>query len=152
MGKKNKRSDKRPPRPETTILTIVLTLLPAVFLLGIRTFAGPCVHEDGSASACTTTGHVLLGVGAVALILGMLRLFGADKRTRRCFDLLLVVAGLALAILPGTALPLCMMATMRCRSLMLPFARVMGAAVAIGAFACELTEDHEEPTGRRRRR
>lgn len=151
MGKNSKRA-ARQSRPETTIPTIVLSLLPAVLLLGIRTFAGPCVHEDGSAAACTNTGYVLLALGAVALVLCFMRLFAADKRTRRSFDLLLVIAGILLAVLPGTALPLCMMATMRCRSLMLPFARIMGAVIALGALACELTEDHEEPTGRRRRR
>lgn len=150
---KNKKKGKaaQPPRPATTVTDGIFTLLPAALVLGLRTVAAPCVHADGSVAACTTAGHVLFGLAVAALALALMRLLGADLRTRRSFDLLLVLAGIAIALLPGTTLSLCADAAMPCRAIMRPFARVMGVALVVGALACELTVDHEVPTGRKRR-
>lgn len=150
---KNKKKGKaaQPTRPATTVTDGIITALPAVLVLGLRTVAAPCVHTDGSAAACTTAGHVLFGLAIASLALALMRLLGADLRTRRSFDLLLVLVGIAIALVPGTTLSLCADATMPCQAIMRPFARVMGAALVIGAMACELTVDHEVPTGRKRR-
>lgn len=150
MSKKNNRAN--PPKPPVTPIDGVLLALPVVFVLGVRTVAGPCIHEDGTVGACAMAGTVLTGLGVVAAVLAALRLYGADKRTRRSFDLFLVIAGLAMAILPGNVLQLCMMATMHCRAVMLPFARIMGVALVLLAVACEFTVDRDIPTGRKRRR
>ena len=155
MGQKEKNRQKRreqEQRPKPGIMDVIVTLLPAVLVAGLRTFAAPCMHEDGSAAACTTAGTVLLVLGVVTLVLAVMRLLGVDRRTRRSLDLFLVIAGIALAVLPGTILPLCMMETMRCRAVMMPFARIIGAATAIVALACELTVDREVPAGRKSRR
>ena len=151
MSKKRKQQ-KQPPRPPVGVPDIVLSLIPALFLAGLRTIAGPCVHEDGTAAACTSTGTVLTALAVGSLVLVLMRLLAADLRTKRSFDLLLTIAGVAIAVLPGTVLTLCMMATMRCHTIMLPFARVVGVALVLCALACEFTVDHEVPTGRKRRR
>jgi hypothetical protein len=148
MSKKN----KQPERPAIGMSDAVMAVIPAVFVLGVRTVAGPCVHADGTAAACTMAGRVLLGLGAAATLLACMRLFSADLKTRRSFDLLLVVAGALIAVLPGTALSLCMMETMHCRAVMLPFARLLGAATIVCALVCEFTVDQEVPTSRKKRR
>lgn len=151
MGK-NKKGQRAPQRPATGVMDAVIAVVSAVLLVGLRTFAGPCVHEDGSAAGCTMTGHVLVGLAVLALVLCVMRLLAADLRTRRSFDLLVFVCGLLVALLPGNALSLCMMATMRCHTVMLPFARVMGVALMLISLACELTVDRDAPTGRKKRR
>ena len=151
-NRKLKRQEQERAKMAPKPLDVVLTLLPAIFLFGIRTFAGPCVHEDGSEAACVMTSYVMTGLGVVALLLVFMRILGADLRTRRCFDLFLVVAGVLIAVLPSTALPLCAMDSMRCQAVMVPFARIMGLAIVVGALACEFTVDRDVPTGRKNRR
>ena len=149
MSKNKKKAPAPPPRPQIQPIDVVVSLVPAAFLAGIRTFAAPC----GVGHVCAMTGHVLLGFGVAALALVFMRLFGADKATKRSFDLILVIVGLLLAFLPGGPLALCAEATMSCRAITLPFARVCGVALALCALGCELTTDHEEHgRGRRRRR
>lgn len=150
MGKKSKQ--KVQARPKPTAYDVVLTIVPAVYLAGIRSFAGPCTHADGPVAACVFSGHILLGLGAVALVLAIMRLMGANKSTKRSFDLFLAIVGILIAFLPGNTLALCESASMTCRTIMLPFSRVLGIALALCAFVCELGVDHEESTGRKRRR
>ncbi len=150
MGKKSKQ--KVQARPAATAYDVAVSVVPAAYLCGIRLFARPCVHADGSAAACAFTGRVLLGLGIAALLLAFMRLTGADKATKRSFDLFLVIVGVLMAALPGTALSLCDDPAMACRAIMLPFSRVMGVVLCLCAIACELVADHEEPTGRKRRR
>ena len=152
MGKREKSKKKVPPRPKTGPLDVVLSVVAALVMVGLRTVAAPCVHADGSAADCATAGHVLLGLGFVALALAVLRLLSADLATKRSFDLLLLIVGVLVAVLPGNTLALCADAGMSCRTVMLPFARIVGVVLSVAAVACEATVDHEVPTGRRRRR
>jgi len=152
MGKREKSKKKVPSRPQTGPMDVVLSVVAALVPVGLRTVATPCAHADGSAAACAMAGHVLLGLGFVALALAVLRLWSADLATKRSFDLLLLIVGVIVAVLPGTTLALCTDAGMSCRAIMLPFARIVGVALGLSAVACEATVDHEVPTGRRRRR
>ena len=152
MGKREKSRKKTPPRPQTGPLDIVLTVVAALVIVGLRTVAAPCAHTDGSVAGCTTAGHVLFGLGFAAVALAAMRLMAADLATKRSFDLLLLIVGVLVVFLPGNTLALCADASMRCRVVMLPFARIVGVALAVAAVACEATVDHEIPTGRRRRR
>ena len=150
VGKKSKQKVQE--RPKTTAYDVVVSIVPAFYLAGIRSFAGPCMHTEGVVAPCIFTSRVLLGLGIAALLLALMRLMGADKATKRSFDLLLVIVGILIAFLPGNSLALCDAASMTCRAVMLPFSRVVGIALSVCAFVCELVADHEEPTGRKRRR
>ena len=152
MGKRERRNKQQPDRPPVGPLDAVLSFAAVISVFGVRTIAAPCVHEDGSAAACLLTGRVLLAIGAVALALSLARLLAADRHTKRSFDFLVAVAGLLVAVLPGTTLALCADTTMRCHTAMLPFARVVGVALIALSIVCELTVDREVPTGRKRRR
>jgi hypothetical protein len=88
----------------------------------------------------------------VAVGLVVLRQLGADTRTKRSFDFLLLIVGVLYAVLPGNVLGLCSGASMVCHVVMLPFARVMGVALGLAAVACEAAVDQEVVTGRKRRR
>ena len=150
MGKKNKQ--KQTERLATGPLDIALSVIPPAYLVGLKTFAGACEHDDGTVAACALTGNILFGAGLVALVLAAMRLLAVDHRTRRSFDLFLLIAGVFIAVSPNTVFSLCMMETMRCRAVMLPFSRIMGVVLGLLAIACEATVDHEVPTGRKRRR
>jgi len=150
MGKGKKK--KQPPRPQTGAADVLITLVPTALLLSLRTFAGACVHEDGSPIVCATASHVLTGLAIAGILLCCTRILSADKATKRSFDLMLAILGAATAAMPGYMLQLCADTTMRCHTIMLPVARVCGVLLIVGAIICELGVDHEEPTGRKRRR
>lgn len=141
MGKKSKKNQVA--KPKAGAPDVVVAAVAILFTFGIRTFAGPCVHDDGSASACTLAGNVLFGLGVIAIVLSVLRIQSVNYQTKRSFDLFLVIAGLVIASTPGTMLPLCMMETMRCQAVMLPFARIMGGLLAALALGCEFLFDRE---------
>ena len=64
MGKREREKQQRrkqPPRSPVAAMDVALTLVPVVFLAGIRTFAAPCVHDDGLPATCAMAGHVCWG-------------------------------------------------------------------------------------------
>ena len=150
MGKKKKQ--KVAPRPQTGAMDVVLAAVSIINLAGLRMFVQPCTHADGSEPACRLTATVLLVLAVVAVGLVVLRQLGADTRTKRSFDFLLLIVGVLYAVLPGNVLGLCSDASMVCHVVMLPFARVVGVALGLAAVACEATVDQEVVTGRKRRR
>lgn len=143
MAKTSKKGKKQVARPTAGVPDALVAAIAILFTFGLRSFAGPCVHDDGSAAACTMTGHVLFGLGIASIALSVLRILSADYHTKRSFDLFLVIAGILIALSPGTVLPLCMMETMHCQAIMLPFARIMGGLMAVAALACEFLFDHQ---------
>lgn len=150
MSSKKKR--KQPSRPAVGAPDVILSMAPVLVVFCLRTFVHACVHEDGSTAPCVVTHHVLMGLGVGLLALALMRLMSADKRTKRSFDFILALGGVLFALLPGTVLPFCDDVTMVCHTIMLPFARIAGALMVVLALVCEFTVDHEEPTGRKRRR
>ena len=72
---------------------IVATTLSAVLILGMLTFAGPCAHEDGSAGTCLRAQRAVLGVGAVLLVLSLVRIFERDEGERRGLSLSIGLLG-----------------------------------------------------------
>lgn len=145
------KGEQLPQRPRIRPVDVMLALVPVAFVIGLRTFAGPCVHEDGSIGGCAMASHELLAVGVLGIALALVRLLVTNQRARRVLDLLLAASGVALVLIPGVIAPLCMMTTMRCHTIMAPFARIMGGLLAVGAVACGLTVDRAAPTGGRRR-
>ena len=123
----NRKSSAAP-----AIIVLILALFTAV---GVRTFLGPCVHDDGTFGACHWAGQALFGLSlvvaaeaAAAAVLG-----GAGVR-RGLYIAVLLSAVLGLLI-PGTLISLCGMATMRCRALMRPAMMILCALMGVSAAA-----------------
>ena len=77
------------------VCDILLPLAALLFLLGLLFVFSPCgAKEDGGWMSCHWAAQALKGVAALALVLALL--------------------------IPGRLIGLCMMASMRCRSLMAP--------------------------------
>ena len=119
--------EKRKP----TVLCIIVLILAVLLAVGAATFAGPCVHDDGTVAACHNAGMALIGLGIAAMVVSILRLFLPRNTANGILAGIAGVLGLLAAILPGTALPLCMMETMRCQSIMHPYALVLGILIFI---------------------
>ncbi len=114
------------------LVGIVLTVLSSILLVGILTFAGPCgVHDDGTVSSCYWASRAVLGVGVVLVVISLVRIFERDEGERRGLSFSAALLGVLVAVLPGVLIDLCMMQTMRCHTVMRPFALVMGVLIAV---------------------
>ena len=117
------------------VLDIVAAVVSVLVILGVLTFAGPCVHDDGSAAMCSGAGQGILWVGIIALIASLARMLMPGKALKVVFGAVVAVLGIVVALMPGVIMPLCMMQTMHCQTVMRPVAMVLGIVLAIVAVA-----------------
>lgn len=121
--------DKNRPKP---IAGIVLSLLSALLVAGILTFAAPCGPQDHAAvSSCHWAARAVLGCGAAALVLSLVRIFELDEGERRGLDLGIAVCGQLVALMPGGLVALCAAESMRCNTITWPFCMAVGGAIAL---------------------
>ena len=113
---------------------VALTALSGLLIAGILTFAASCgIHDDGAASGCFWAARAVLGVGIVAAILSIVRIFELDEGERRGLDLGVALLGILVACLPGILIDLCVSPAMRCHAVMRPFCLVVGTAITLTA-------------------
>ena len=115
------------------IVGIVCCALSALLIAGLMTFAGPCVHEDGTVGTCGWAARATLAVAVVSLILSLVRIFELDEGERRGLDVGILSTSILSAVMPGPIIDLCMVTTMRCHTLMGPFVRVVAGVSAVVA-------------------
>ncbi|HAM14725.1 MAG TPA: hypothetical protein DCP91_02445 [Eggerthellaceae bacterium] len=114
------------------VVGVVLLLLSLLLVVGLLSFAGPCgVHDDGSVSSCFWASRAMLGMGVVLAIISVVRIFETDEGERRGLSLCAALVGALVAAVPGGLIDLCMMTTMRCHTIMRPFALCVGIAIAV---------------------
>ena len=116
-----------------TIPVVILAVLPAALLASLLSWAAPCgIHDDGTMSPCFMTSRFLLVLAAALFLLGLVRATRLPlSRRALAADTMFMAGGAAIALLPGNFLPLCMMETMRCHTLMRPAALIFGIAIAV---------------------
>ena len=105
-------------------------IIACIGAVGVKTFLGPCVHEDGSFGPCHWAGQAVFGIWllllaeSLLLTAGSLLSAGASPQGNSGFGTGLFSAMLCTAVLgicmPGGLIRLCSMATMRCLALMRP--------------------------------
>lgn len=110
------------------VAAFVFTVL---LIVGIVTFAGPCVHEDGSATVCQGAAHAVVVAGVVACISTLVSLIVRSLKVSGVCVLVAACCGAFAVIAPGVLFGMCMMQTMRCWAVMRPFALACGALVCI---------------------
>ena len=102
------------------------------FLLGIGTyfiFHACEIKEDGTWMPCHDVQNAVVLGGGLLTVLFIVSAVVKNKKIR------IVGAGLigaaVIFLLPGTLMPMCMMHTMRCYTVMQPFVRIMCALIVI---------------------
>ena len=101
------------------ITDIILIIISAVFLIGIRTFFSPCgPKDDGSWMTCHWAGQAISGIAAVILVIAVCHAIFKDPGTKTGLSIAIVPLSLFAAVLPGNLIGLCMMNDMRCHSMM----------------------------------
>ncbi len=107
----------------------VAAIAGVVLAVGVATFAGPCIHEDGSTSVCSSASHALMVCGVVTFVAGIAGSVAKGGMPAKICSIIAVVAGMVSIIAPGSLFPLCMMQTMRCWTVMRPYSLLCGIAV-----------------------
>ena len=93
-------------------LAIVLCVLAAFCAVGILTFAGPCMHDDGTLATCYTASRVDIVLAVIVVVLALGMAFVQSPGIQRICAALAAIAGIVIAFAPGNILPLCKMQTM----------------------------------------
>ncbi|MBR1691740.1 MAG: DUF4418 family protein [Lachnospiraceae bacterium] len=131
MEKKNK----------VTVMDIVLLVLSAVLCLGTKFLFHACeVMEGESIMACHWAEQAVTGVAAVLVIQAVLLAVTAGKDTRKGLSLAMIPTAALTACIPGGLIRLCMMADMRCRSVMRPAVMILGIIIAVCALVNAVLE------------
>ena len=112
------------------LATVILAMIAAA---GVKSFAGPCVHEDGSFGACHWAGQALFGLSIVIAAESVIVLWRKDAGLRRGLYLAMMLTAVLGILMPGTLISLCAMDSMRCRLIMRPAMLVLYALMLVSA-------------------
>lgn len=112
-------------------LLAVTAVLAALLAVGVLTFAGPCMHEDGSQAACFAASQAILAAAIASFFAVVAALLLRNQRAQGVLALVAALAGAFAAASPGGLFGLCMVQTMRCWTTMRPFAMVVGVLICL---------------------
>ena len=104
------------------ILDMAVMLCSTVLCFGTKLLFHACPQkEDGSWMSCHWAEQAVFGIGIVMLLLSILMTFCfKDERTKSGIAVSIAVISAFSAMLPNHLIKLCMMANMRCHSVMKP--------------------------------
>ena len=112
-------------------LSVVILCLSLLMCVGSLTFLGACVHEDGSVGTCHWAAVACSALGGLCALYSLLALLITNKDLSAGLNLAVISTSILSALLPGHLMPLCLMSSMRCQSLMKPSMVLLGLAIAI---------------------
>ena len=115
------------------ILAAVAAILAVAAAVGVRTFIGPCVHEDGAFGPCHFAGQAVLGISVLIAAEGAAAALIRSGGTRRGLMMAMSASSVLAMLTPGILIGLCKMDTMRCRAVMRP------SVMAIFALTCVIS-------------
>ena len=120
------------------ILDAAVLLLSAALCIGTKLLFHACgAKEDGGWMNCHWAECAVFAAGIALTVSGLLLCTVKGRRQRAGIALGIVPAALTAAFLPQNVIPLCMMNTMRCHSVMRPAVMVLGCLIAV----CALTDN-----------
>lgn len=125
------------PSKETPFLPLLQLALALLLSVGVATFLGPCTHADGRIGPCKAVSQQLVTLGALMAAGAAVMLVARSAGVRTAIATLTLLEAVLVFLLPGTLKPLCMMATMRCHTVMKPAAHILSCTLALIA-ACEV--------------
>jgi len=120
---------------KNNIPELIEVLLALLFAVGIMTvFAGCGPKEDGSWMKCHDV-QIYLGIcGAVITVLAAAAFAVRVKAVRIILYVLIAGASVVAFLLPEIIMPMCMIHTMRCYTVMEPFDRIITVLLAVIAI------------------
>ena len=124
-----------------SFLNILPVALGLILSAGTATLFRACgMKEDGTWMKCHTVQEAVIIAGLSAALWFLIAALIRHHVVRVLFYILGIVGCIAIFLLPGTAMPMCMLQTMRCYTIMQPFVRIMAAAAAIASAVIAMNE------------
>lgn len=118
--------------PAYSVGDFLLPALTLAFFLGLLFVFGPCgAKEDGGWMTCHWAGQALKGLAGAMLVIALGHLLPGRTELKRGLDLAMLPLSVLAFLLPGRLIGLCMMAQMRCRSVMTPAVTVFSVLLAV---------------------
>ncbi len=114
--------------------SIAFTAAVLSFLLGIGTyfiFHACEIKEDGTWMHCHDVQNAVVLGGGLLTVLLIVSAVVRNKKIRIVLNGACLIGAAVIFLLPGTLMPMCMMHTMRCYTVMQPFVRIMCALIMI---------------------
>ncbi len=112
-----------------SIVSIVLSLL---LTFGSATLFKACaLKDDGTWMRCHSAQTTITTLSAALTAALLLQALFPQKGLRVVLNLASVIGCTVIFLIPGTLMPMCMMHTMRCYTVMQPFVRIMAVLIAV---------------------
>ena len=107
-------------------------LLSALLVLGVLTVFSACgMKDDGTWMKCHGAHTTVAKLGGAMIALFLLAAVLRDRALKICLYVLGIVGSVVVFLIPETIMPMCMMRTMRCYTVMQPFVRIMAVMIAV---------------------
>ncbi len=122
-------------KDKNVLLSLVPALAGLLLTIGVMTVFSACgIKDDGTFMHCHDVQiSVALSGGCIALF-SALAAFLQNRTARTIFNAAALTASVRAFLLPGILMPMCMMRTMRCYTVMQPFVRIMAVICALFAL------------------
>ena len=106
--------------------------LSVLMAAGVQTVFRACAQkEDGTWMHCHEVQKYLFIIGIILALLSVLGLAVKKRTAAILLDFASIIFAAVAVLLPGTVMQMCMMDTMRCYTMMQPFARVTGGVLIL---------------------
>lgn len=114
------------------VVNIILLFLGIFLTVGVKLFFAPCGQkEDGSYMTCHWAGEMVFAIGIVLSILAALSIVVKNAAAKSAFSIAILCTAVLTAFVPKHIISLCMMADMKCRSVMQPAVMVTSIIIAV---------------------
>ena len=114
----------------------MIGFLPALFSLflsiGTKTFFHACeIRDDGTWMHCHTAENAVIIGGVLLMLLSITAACIQNKRISIILNILCAAGAVAVFLIPGVLVSMCMIQTMRCYAVMQPFVRILSALIIV---------------------
>ena len=114
-----------------TLLKLIPSGLSLLLALGACTVFAACgVKKDGSWMRCHSAQTTVMICAAVLSAFLLLPAFIRERALRIVLNGIGIAGSIAVFLIPGKLMPMCVMRTMRCYTLFQPFVRIMTVLIA----------------------
>ncbi len=110
-------------------VSFALSLLLTIGVLTV--FHGCEMKDDGTWMRCHAAQTDVAICGAVLCALFLVSVFVKSRWLQTLIGVIGITGGILMMFIPGGFVPMCMMNTMRCYTVMQPFVRIMGVLIAV---------------------
>lgn len=125
------------------IIQKLIFIAEIVFIIGVKTLFSACgIKDDGTYMHCHQVENYVFLLGIVQLILQGAILLNrkVNKKVTVIISGMIVLVSAIMIMLPNYILPMCMMESMRCQSVMRPFIVSLNSGIILLTIFGEIAE------------